>query len=150
MHYMTTLVNMPLVREQSGAQLKTPSEVHTLCGDLTGLAQECFHVLSLSTRNRLLNRHMVSMGLVDASLVHPREVFRQAILDSATACILVHNHPGRDVTPSAEDLRITRQLVEAGKIIDIRVLDHVIVARPATGDGRGWLSMREDGLVEFG
>ncbi len=149
MNYSTALIQFPLVRECRGSIIRTPPEAYAACEDIAGLAQECFHVLSLSTRNRLLNRHMVSMGLVDASLVHPREVFRQAIIESATACILTHNHPGGDVAPSAEDLRITRQLVQAGKIIDIRVLDHVIIARPSTTGGRCWLSMREDGLVEF-
>jgi DNA repair protein RadC len=81
-----------------------------------------------------------------SGLVHPREVFRAAILDGAGAIILAHNHPSGDPTPSSEDIRITRQLVEAGKILDIEVLDHVVVGR---GE-RPFLSLRESGLVSFG
>jgi len=111
--------------------------------------------LILDAKNRLKNRHMVSLGVVDAALVHPREVFRCAIESGASALLLVHSHPSGDPTPSTEDLRITRQLIEAGKIVDIKVLDHVIVGRPVTAVGDqpsqpGYLSLRESGLVAFG
>jgi DNA repair protein RadC len=88
---------------------------------------------------------------LDASLVAPREVFRGAVADSAAAIVCAHNHPSGDPTPSAEDVRITRQLVEAGRILGIRVLDHVVIGRPdATGPGApGFLSLRESGLVTF-
>ena len=96
----------------------------------------------------MIARTMISLGLLDSCPVHPREVFRQAIIDSAAAIILVHNHPSGDTTPSAEDLRVTRQLVEASRILGIRVLDHIIVARE--GEGRpGYLSIRENGLATF-
>ena len=91
----------------------------------------------------------VSEGLLDASLVHPREVFKKAILSTSAAVILAHNHPSGDTTPSAEDIKITRQLVEAGKIIDIKVLDHIIIGNPEAHQQGGFLSMREAGLVEF-
>ena len=100
------------------------------------------------TKNGLINRHMASLGLVNASLVHPRVIFRCAITDNATAVVLVHNHPSGDPTPSAEDIRITRQLIDAGKILDIKVLDHVIVGRPNDG-AAGELSLREAGLCSF-
>ena len=120
-----------------------------MCSDIAGLAQESFHVLSLDVRNRLINRHLISLGLADASLVHPREVFRAAIgQDGACALLLAHNHPSGDPTASAEDLRITRQLVEAGRILDVRILDHVIIGRPMNGSP-AFLSMREAGLVTF-
>ena len=141
---------MPLVRELAGSFIRTPEDAYKACIDLTTLAQECFLVLSLTTRNGLLNRHMVSLGIVDATLVHPREVFRQVISDSASSCVLAHNHPSGDTTPSAEDLKITRQLIEAGKIIDIKVLDHVIVGRTRSAGCNPWLSLREAGLAEFG
>jgi DNA repair protein RadC len=73
----------------------------------------------------------ISRGLLDASLVHPREVFREAVRAACAAVVLAHNHPSGDPTPSAEDVRITRQLVEAGRVLDIRVLDHVILGLPA-------------------
>jgi len=91
---------------------------------------------------------MVTPGLADASLVHPREVFRTAIENTASAMVLVHNHPSGDSTPSAEDIRITRQLIEAGKIIDIKVIDHVVIGRSTNGSP-AFLSMRESGLCAF-
>ncbi len=114
------------------------------------MAQECFIVADLNTRNRLIDKRLVSLGIADASLIHPREVYRGAIVNNASAVILVHNHPSGDTQPSAEDLRITRQLVEAGKIININVLDHVIIGRPQRDGDPGFLSMRESGLIDFG
>lgn len=152
MNYSTALIQLPLVREASGQRVRTPEDVYRVCSDIANLAQEAFHVLLLDCKNRLINRHLVSLGLADASLVHPREVFRAAIRCDGGACcavVLAHNHPSGDTTPSTEDLRITRQLVEAGKIIDIKIMDHVIVGRPIDGHP-AFLSMREEGLVTFG
>jgi len=151
--YNTALIQLPLVRESTGEHVRTPEDVGRVCADISGLAQESFHVLTLNAKNRLINRHLVSLGLADASLVHPREVFRSAIgADGACAVILVH--PSGDPAPSAEDLRITRQLVQAGRVVDIKVLDHVIIGRPiGVVDGQpgqpGFLSLRESGLVSF-
>ncbi len=147
--YRPALVQLPLVCESTNIALRQPSSVLEVCGDLIGLAQECFTALLLNTRNILINRVLVTVGLVDSSLVHPREVFREAIRSNASAVILAHNHPSGDTTPSAEDLRITRQLVEAGKIINIKVMDHVIIGRPQQPGNPGFLSMREAGLITF-
>ena len=155
MNYSTAIVQLPLVREPGKQRIATPADAYRVCSDIADLAQETFHILALDAKNKLINRHMISLGLADASLVHPREVFRAAIgQDSASALILIHNHPSSDVTPSAEDIRITRQLIEAGRIIDIKVLDHVIIGRPVAPVGDqpgspGFLSMRESGLVSF-
>jgi DNA repair protein RadC len=154
MNYQTALVQLPLVREAAGQKVSSPAEVHHVCGDIAALAQESFHVLTLNAKNRLINRHLVTLGLVDGTSVHPREVFRTAISDGASGIIVAHNHPSGDAAPSSEDLRITRQLVEAGRIVDIRVLDHVIVGRPVDAIGEqparpGFLSLRESGLVAF-
>ena len=135
-------------------KIVTPADAHSACRDIEALAQETFHVLTLNARNALINRHMVSLGVVDSALVHPREVFLTAIRDQASAIIIVHNHPSGDPCPSSEDIKITRQLVDAGKIIGIKVLDHVIVGKeiPPIGNqpGRsGFLSLREGGLVMF-
>jgi len=104
----------------------------------------------LNAKYRLLDRKLITLGIADASLVHPREVFRAAIQDGAAAIVISHNHPSGDPTPSAEDLRITRQLVEAGRIIGIEVLDHVIIGRPDATRTQAFLSLRESGLVTFG
>ena len=148
MSYGSAFVRLPLVREPGTARVTTPEDVARECGDLAGLAQESFHVLCLDSKNRLINRHMVTLGLVDASLVHAREVFRPAVSGSASAVVLVHNHPSGDPTPSSQDLRITRQLVKAGKVMEIPVLDHVIVGRGAGGEP-ACVSMREAGLCDF-
>ena len=113
------------------------------------LRQEVFWTLLLDTKNRLIGRPQeISRGLLDSSPVHPREVFSTAISHAAAAVILAHNHPSGDSTPSVEDLRVTRQLVEASRILGIRVLDHVILGRE-TDQRPGYLSLREKGLATF-
>jgi len=106
------------------------------------LAHEEFHVLLLNTQNMVLRHLQVTRGTLDASLVHPREVFRAAIAEAAASVIVVHNHPSGDPTPSAEDRAVTRQLRAAGGIVGIEVLDHVII-----GEGR-YVSFAESGLMD--
>jgi DNA repair protein RadC len=103
--------------------------------------QEVFKVLLLDARNRLIKEVTVSEGTLTASIVHPREVFKPAVIESAASVIVLHNHPSGDPTPSPDDLRITQQLVEAGAILDIRVLDHIIVGHD------DFLSMAGKGLI---
>ncbi|RMH19699.1 MAG: hypothetical protein D6701_04630, partial [Gemmatimonadetes bacterium] len=95
---------------------------------LAHLDQEEFHALLLDTQHRVLREVRVTRGILDASLIHPREVFREAIVEGAAALILVHNHPSGDPQPSAEDRAVTRQLRSAGETLGIPVLDHVVVA----------------------
>ena len=142
---MTMTIDAMQVREPSATLLRDPASAHAECADMAQLAQEAFAVLTLNTKNKLIARHLVSLGLVNSAPVHPREVFRAAISNSASAVILVHNHPSGDPTPSAEDLRVTRQLVDAGKIIGIRVLDHIVIGRGDTPH----CSLREKGLATF-
>jgi len=111
---------------------------------------ETFVVLLLDTRNRLKRPPVeVTRGTLDASLIHPREIFREAVRNSASAVILGHNHPSGDCRPSAEDVRVTRQLVRAGEVVQIRVLDHIIIGRAGAGDSRDFASLRESGVVDF-
>jgi DNA repair protein RadC len=91
--------------------------------------QEEFHIVTLDTQHGPINTHLITMGTLDASLVHPREVFRAAIRDSASAILLVHNHPSGDSTPSREDKAVTERLSQVGDLVGIRVLDHIIVAK---------------------
>ena len=107
----------------------------------------CVAIL-LSSRNHIKGYNLISMGSLSSSIVEPREVFRPAIISAAAAIILCHNHPSGDSTPSAEDIRLTKKLIAAGKIIDIQVLDHVIIGK-TTPDNNGFTSMRESGLMEF-
>ena len=89
--------------------------------------KECFVVLLLTTRKRVKGHHVVGIGLLDQVLVHAREVFRPAIVAAAHAVVVMHNHPGGDPTPSEADIRVTRDLIRAGQILRIEVLDHIIV-----------------------
>jgi DNA repair protein RadC len=95
---------------------------------LRDLSVEEFHVLALDSQGALLRDVLVTRGLLNSSLVHPREVYRAAIAEAAAGIIAVHNHPSGDPTPSAEDRAVTRQLAEAGKLLDLPLYDHVIVA----------------------
>ena len=104
--------------------------------------KEHFWVIGLSTRNAIQYIDLVSLGTLYASLVHPREVFRFSILKAVSSIILVHNHPSGDTEPSDEDMRITRRLVEAGKIIGIEVLDHIVI-----GDRDSFYSFKERGII---
>jgi DNA repair protein RadC len=114
-------------------RIRGPSDVFALMAPrLRDLPHEEFHALLLNSQHRVLDDVTVTRGILDASLIHPREVFRPAIVGKASAIVLVHNHPSGDPSPSSEDRAVTRQLVEAGRAIGIRVLDHVIVS-----DG-GW------------
>ena len=96
---------------------------------LRDLHKEVFMVLLLDARNCLIRGVTTSVGSLTPSIAHPREVFKPAILDSAASVIFIHNHPSSDPTPSQDDLKITSQLVEAGRMIDFRVLDHIIIGR---------------------
>jgi DNA repair protein RadC len=149
MNYATALVSLPLVCEARGGCIRTPEDALRVCADLAGLAQEAFHVLCLNTKHRLINRHMVSLGTVSSAPVGIADCFRAAIADGAPALILAHAHPSGDETPSAEDVAVTKRLVEAGRILGIRVLDHIIVGRDEATGVATQLSLREKGLVEF-
>jgi DNA repair protein RadC len=103
--------------------------------------REYFLILMLNTKNCVNGTNVVSVGNLNSSLVHPREVFKAAILGNAAAIILVHNHPSGIPDPSSEDMEITRRLAEAGRVVGIEVLDHVII-----GDGC-WVSLKEKGIL---
>ena len=107
---------------------------------ITDCLQEQFHIVTLDTKNQVLSSHHVTTGTLDASLVHPREVFRPAIRDAASSIILAHNHPSGDPTPSREDQAVTNRLTEVGKTIGIDVLDHIVMGRD------GIVSVQESGF----
>jgi len=130
--------------EAEAPKIRTPADSSLQCEELENSNTEQFCVLVVNAKNMLIVAEIVSSGLLDAALVHPREVFRTAVKSGAAAIILLHNHPSGDVTPSVADIRITKQLIAAGNILDVKVLDHVIIGR-----GHKLTSMREDGLCEF-
>lgn len=131
-------------QELRQVDLSNPRAVYEyLAPRIALLQQEEFHVVLLNAKNRVLDQVVVTGGTLTASLVHPREIFRSAIRRGAHAVILAHNHPSGDPTPSREDREVTLRLIQAGKVIGIEVLDHLVI-----GDGR-YFSFRERGLVEF-
>ncbi len=107
--------------------LLTPKDVWNVMSDIRGSKKEHFIVFYLNSRNQEIKREIISIGTVNMSLVHPREVFEGAIKNNASSIIVAHNHPSGDIEPSRDDIEITKKLVHAGKILDIRIVDHVIV-----------------------
>lgn len=103
---------------------------------------EHFHVYHLDTRNRITSYHKVSIGTLNGSLVHPREVYRQAVIEGAAGVIVAHNHPSGDPSPSREDVELTKRLRDAGKVLGIELMDHIIVSPKGQ-----WLSFREKDLL---
>jgi DNA repair protein RadC len=122
-------------------QIRSPGDIAALLMvDMGFLLQEQMKIACLDTRNRLQKLHMVYQGSLNASMVRVAELFREPIKLNSAAIIIAHNHPSSDPSPSPEDLLVTREIVEGGKILDIDVLDHLVI-----GQGR-WVSMRERGL----
>lgn len=113
--------------------------------DARGYDVEHFLVLLLNTRRRLIRVEPISQGTLDAIHVHAREVFKHAIAANASAIVLVHNHPSGDPTPSEADIKVTRDLIRAGQLLKIDVLDHVILGRKTTERARDFASLRELG-----
>lgn len=136
------LARRHLTREE-GARVKvqTPADILPLVSHLNDKKQEHFLCLTLNGANEVISNRTVTVGLLNHSLVHPREVFADAVTDRAAAVICVHNHPSGTLEPSSQDIAITRQLMDAGDLLGIRLLDHLIVART------GYLSMKERGLL---
>lgn len=123
-------------------KIRNPQDVYNLLGPaLRDEKREHFIALLLDTKGGVLRQLMVSVGDLSSSIVHPREVFTPAVRHSAASLIVAHNHPSGDPTPSPEDAQVTQRLVEAGELLGIEVLDHVVL-----GDNR-WVSLREKGLM---
>ena len=110
--------------------------------------QEAFWVILCNRKNRAMARHRVTLGTATSALAHPREVFKLAILASACSVLLCHNHPSGETQPSAADLSITKMLVDAGRLLEIPVLDHIIIGNVLDDPlGKGYFSWREAGLM---
>ncbi len=120
-------LNLLQVKETSGDSVHSPKAVVELMVEEARADRECFWVLHLNSGNKIIEKELVSIGTVNSSLVHPREVFKKAILNGATSIITVHNHPANQAQPSKEDKAIWERLDEAGGILGITVLDHLII-----------------------
>lgn len=115
--------------KQNGKTIKSAKDVYDYCySKLIGTDKEHFMVLHLDTCNRVIKDEIISIGTLNSSLVHPREVFKSAIKESANAVILVHNHPSGNAEPSEEDIKITNILFKSGELLSIKVLDHIIIS----------------------
>ena len=140
MNYTTATIKLPMVREpRPTVKANMPKVAAEFCADMGKLAQESFQVLTLDGQNRIINRHMITLGADNASVVHGREVFRAAVSENAAAIIMLHNHPSGGITPSEADLTMTSKLQQAGEIMGIKVIDHIVLA------GDQFYSMKEHG-----
>lgn len=131
--------------------LNTPETIRPALNSLMQLDTydcELFIVLSLDKKLRMTAASIITQGTLDASLVHPREVFQSAIMNNAASIIVVHNHPSGDPTPSEEDIAVTRKLIEAGRLLSIPVTDHIILGNEKLS-APGFHSMRRSGEVAF-
>lgn len=137
--------NNEVIRENAPAWVNTSctsaENVFELFRDLAKEAKENFVALHLDAKNRIICYDTVSIGSLNASIVHPREVYKAALLSSAAAVIFIHNHPSGDTAPSREDIEITKRLKDAGELLGIRVLDHLIVGET------GYYSFANDGIL---
>ncbi len=125
-----------------GKTIKNPSEIaRNFIPALKNELKEKFIVVCLNSANKIIKSETISIGNLDSSIVHPREVFKTAIDNLAASLILVHNHPSGNVKPSKSDVKTTERLIEAGKIIDIKILDHIIIA------GNNFFSFAENNLI---
>ena len=129
---------------RQGTPVRSAADVYDLLGlRLRGQTQEGLHILLLDSKNREIATVMVSLGTADSAASHPRDVFREAVRRNAVAGILVHNHPSGDPTPSGDDVQVTKDLVQAGRLLGIEILDHIVI-----GEGR-YCSMKKEALVSF-
>ena len=128
--------------EEPKQKVKSPKDVYALMyPKMREQKKEKFVTLYLDTKNQILKEELISVGSLNASIVHPREVFKSALMESSASVIMVHNHPSGDPSPSREDILVTEKLVEGGKLLGIDVLDHIII-----GEGR-YVSLKDEGFV---
>lgn len=141
--FRIALVREPGVRLAERPQVRVPAEAAPLLAQYIGETdREVFVVALLTIRHRVLGLHTVSVGCLTSSLVHPREVFKPAILSGSAALLIAHNHPSGDPEPSAEDIALTRRLTAAGQLLGIEVLDHLVL-----GEAGRFVSLRERGVL---
>ena len=132
---------MALEATEAPIKITAPSNILPYIEKYRNKKQEEFVVITLNGGHEVIRVRSILKGLVNLTLVHPREVYRMAIKDNAAAIILSHNHPSGNFAPSQEDIKLTKRLISAGKIIGIEVLDHIVIAR------RGYYSFLEEGKL---
>lgn len=115
--------------QSSFATIRNAKDAYEYLQDMRNLSKEHLRGLYLNSRNHIIRDEVISIGTINTNIVHPREVFRPAIESNASAIVLAHNHPSQEVTPSSEDIEITKQIIQAGKILGISLLDHIIITK---------------------
>jgi DNA repair protein RadC len=128
-------------KTSEAVKVSSPEDILPLVSYLENQKQEHFVCITLNGANEVIAKRTITVGLLNHSLVHPREVFADAISDRAASVICIHNHPSNTLEPSSQDIAVTRQLADAGNLLGIRVLDHLIIAKG------GFVSMKERGLL---
>jgi DNA repair protein RadC len=131
---------LTIYRQNDRTVIRTSADAAQLVGDMANLRQEHVRVVLLDNSRYVMATPTVYIGTVNASVLRVSEVFREAIIRNSPAIILAHNHPSGDPTPSPEDIELTRAMCAAGKLLDIQVLDHIIIAQ------HGWMSLKDMGL----
>ena len=130
MRYKSLVIEVPLVQEAEGPTTQCAGDIYELVRrDLVDLAQETVLVITLTQKNKVIERHVLGVGTLTECMVHPRDVFRHAIMDNAAAIAIVHNHPTGDPAPSRGDRMLTTRLKECADLMGIRLIDHVIVGK---------------------
>lgn len=133
---------LSMSRQGSKLNIKSPLDIANIfMEEMRYYKKEYFNTILLNTKNEIISTENISIGSLNSSLVHPREVFVSAIRKSASSMILIHNHPSGNPKPSNEDIKITKRLIEVGKIVGIEVLDHIVI-----GDGR-YISLKEIAMI---
>ena len=135
-----------LREERQSLTINSPVAIEELCSEMRFLDRESLRVVLLNAKQHLIKICTVSQGTVNESLAHPREIFKPVITHSAYSFILVHNHPSGDPLPSEADLRLTRRINEASRILQLNLVDHVIIGSPAPGRS-GYFSFKEGGVI---
>lgn len=143
------MVSIQMIKEKNvyyeNNMIRSPKDSAVIMREFIGGAdREQLIVACLDMKNKVTNISVVSMGSLNASVVHPREVFKTAILSNSASIIVGHNHPSGDTAPSPQDIAVTNKLIEAGRILDIQVLDHIII-----GDDDKFFSLNQNGLAKF-
>jgi len=130
-----------MVKESTEEKLNSPSKIYEFMQGEAKIDRECVWVLHMNTKLKLIEKELVSMGTIDTALVHPREVFKRAILNSSSSIIVVHNHPSGDPRPTEEDKRIAKKLRQAGEILSIPLEDFLVIS------SKGYTSFAEKGML---